>query len=238
MYKLLILFSFGLFAHLSSIAQSKEDSLEKLFVVTTSMLNKSIVESTTYLQRKAQTDKTNATLYANLSSALDRITSLSFTCLNNLRKMMESPKNNNVVKGYLKEFRNYAYLLNQAVLSEKPENFRQTLVFVDEDLNLKYDGALASSSDQSPTLVKVHVRVFDSTGSRELAGYKVFIKPEKSVDPDLVEQLNPTIRAEKMILPGRKLIWIENKGVKIDQRTEGIRKSSVPPDPIDFVVKQ
>ena len=80
-------------------------------------------------------------------------------------------------------------------------------------------GKEASRLEQKPVFVKLAVKVFNRS-QQEISGYDVFVKPEYSLDPELIEQFNPTNHAVKKIIPGVK------KGLDRKKRSKNSRTQS------------
>lgn len=185
----------------------------------------------TSLEKKARTQPG----YVQLSSKLDKVNNLMLGCLSSLSENDYS--NDELVDKYFDEIGNYSLLLKSAENSSSPDSIDAILNFIESDLSYKYDNS-PEPSEITAHLVSVRVRVLDSSGSQELVGYNVFVKPELSVDPLLVETFNPTRNAVKEITPGRKIVWIEKNGIRVQERRTGIRKSSNPEEQVDFVIIQ
>jgi len=134
-----------------------------------------------------------------------------------------------------REIRNYKELFDLVANTKDADSIVDILNFVKEDLNLKYDGSLASSTFASNEYVSVRVRVLDNT-MHELPGYTPHVKPVWSTNHEQELQFNATTNAVKDLVPGKKLFWIEKNGIPIQHREEGIRINDPHSSPIDFVV--
>jgi hypothetical protein len=134
---------------------------------------------------------------------------------------------------YLLELNNYARLLDSVSRLKMIGEAKKLLTFIDDDVYLKTDVLRnADYPDEDKVLVKV--RVLNTSGT-ELPGYDVFVKPEISLDPRLVETFNPTNNATRKIQPGRKLFWIEKNGIRLKERKEGISITAETIVVIDFI---
>lgn len=164
--------------------------------------------------------------YASLVEKADRVSLLLFGCLNELdNEGKYYGRDKAVVKKYYEEIDNYNDLLKYMENLDNADSIDSILSFMEEDLGYKYSTESSPGTERKASFVTVKVRVLDSTGNREEPGYMVFVKPEFSVNPRHIESFNPTSNAIKEILPGKKLVWIERDGKKIDQRKTGIRIS-------------
>jgi hypothetical protein len=136
---------------------------------------------------------------------------------------------------YATELVNYAGLLDSASRKLDLVDIPMFLHFLDDDLTYKLDIQRNDPNQDVPETVTVKVRVYDSTHIRELPGYTPFVKPEISLDSRLKEAFNPTTNAEKNILPGKKLFWIEKNGKVLQYRNEGVKAGKAKVY-IDFII--
>lgn len=186
------------------------------------------------LEKKARSNEE----FAHLVEKADRISLLLFGCLNELENEGKYyGREKAVVQKYYEEIDNYNDLLKYMENLDDADSLDSILSFMEEDLGYKYSTEGTTDSERRASLVTVKVRVLDSTGDREEPGYMVFVKPEFSVNPRHIESFNPTSNAIKEILPGKKLVWIERDGRRIDQRKTGIRISPRTVF-VDFIITQ
>lgn len=175
-----------------------------------------------YLEKKAKASEE----YSYLIEKADKVSLLLFGCLNDLENEGKYyGRNKAVVRKYYEELDNYNDLLKYMENIDNPDSIDSILHFMEEDLSLKYSTDNPAGSERKASFVTIKVRVLNSSGDREEPGYMVYVKPEFSVNPRHIESFNPTSNAIKEILPGKKLVWIEKDGKKIDQRKTSIRIS-------------
>lgn len=175
-----------------------------------------------YLENKARSSEE----YSFLVEKADKVSLLLFGCLNDLENEGKYyGRDKSVVRKYYEEIENYNDLLKYMENIDNTDSIDSILSFMEEDLSLKYSTESAPGAERKASFVTVKVRVLNESGDREEPGYMVFVKPEFSVNPRHVESFNPTSNAIKEILPGKKLVWIEKDGRRIDQRKTGIRIS-------------
>ena len=143
-------------------------------------VNMSLVTLSLAVLRNLDTATTTKIAFQEISQKLDRVSVLLYRCINNL----ESYKNENPRKfkdsiwsKYDFELRNYSELMGEALQLSSPDQIKDIVDFLDEDLGLKHDGSFASSGNKNAEFVNVRVRVFDRSGKNELPGYSVFLKP-------------------------------------------------------------
>lgn len=176
--------------------------------------------------------------YKDLQVRIDKLSLLLFGCLNELESGSYYGSNDReTLQKYYDEVENYNSLLKQAQRINDTDSLSAIIHFIEEDVSLKYDLQNTDPGKRKASLVNVKVRVLDPGGDKEQSGYLVFVKPELSLDPRHVEAFNPTNNALKEIAPGKKLIWIEKNGKRIEQRKTGIRKSTET-ILVDFVLNQ
>ncbi len=125
-------------------------------------------------------------------------------------------------KQLLLEIGNYRDLFDLSIKFNSLDSVNYYLLFVFDDLKLKFAGDWGSSTNISNDFIEVHVRVLSSQTNRELPGYLAHVKPRCSVNPIQILNFNPTNQAVKNILPGDKIFWIEKDGNLIAKREEGI----------------
>lgn len=220
-----------IFMLFSCDAQSVGSSKRKEITLnTTSNLEK----LTELIEKKAAGNES----FKHLQARMDKLGLLLFGCLNELESEIYYGANDReILQKYYDEVENYNALLQQAQQIEDPDSLSSILTFIEEDVSLKYDLQNTDPEKRKASLVNVKVRVLDPGGDKEQSGYLVFVKPELSLDPRHIEAFNPTNNALKEISPGKKLIWIEKNGKRIEQRKTGIRKSSETVL-VDFVLNQ
>ena len=228
--KQIILVSAAVFFICSCNAQTNKVSSHKTITRTTSTKLGALAKS---IDEKAATSEA----FRKLGSRMDRLSLQLFGCLNEL----ENENNYNtgdrdVLAKYYTEVDNYNALLDFAQTENDPKAVDSILSFIEDDVALKYDLDAPDPADRRARLVNVKVRVLNGD-ELEQSGYMVFVKPELSLDPRQVEAFNPTNNAIKEIAPGKKLIWIEKNGQRLQQRKEGIRKSREMVT-VDFVLDQ
>lgn len=134
-----------------------------------------------------------------------------------------------------KELEVYALLMDMAYKLTAPDSINRILRYIDEDISLKMNNAWAASP-VPPALVNVKVRVLEKPSGIEVPGVKVFIRPELAPDR-YTEEFNPTNNALKRIMPGKKLVWIEQGGQKAGERIT-IVPAGVESDTIDFYIEK
>ncbi|MGN7723508.1 hypothetical protein [Chitinophaga sp. 22620] len=134
-----------------------------------------------------------------------------------------------------KELEIYALLLDRAYKLNALDSITSILRFIDEDISLKMDNAWAASP-VPPALVNLKVRVLEAPSGTEVPGVKVFIRPQLAPDR-YTEEFNPTNNALKRIMPGIKLVWIEQGGRKAGERTIVV-PAGVESDTIDFYIEK
>ena len=146
--------------------------------------------------------------YKDLSDKMDRLNSLYFRCIN----ILNQTGSKTVSSSYTSEIKNYQSLFELALTLDNIDSVDDIVDFINDDLNLKYDGSLASNDISEVGMVTISVHVFDSTGTKELSGYDVSVRPARSADPTLVINLNPTNNATQLIAPGKKMVTITKDG--------------------------
>lgn len=222
-------------AGITCLAQPSSNKIKIRYDQASKKVDKSFRLLSDTVSTRARNDATNS--FASVAARLDKVGMLLSGCLKTLDSARNSNGADSLIVRYATEFENYAALMELVSSQNSADSINAILDFINEDLNLKYDGAY-SAYGTAPDLVLVRVRVLNQSSSQDLAGYNVFLKPERSVDALLVESFNPTNNAVKRVLPGKKLVWIEKNGVKIDERKTGIRRSSNAEEPIIFVINE
>ncbi|MGZ5246253.1 MAG: hypothetical protein ACXWV5_04270 [Flavitalea sp.] len=171
-----------------------------------------------------------------LSNRMDALGLSLYGCLSGLEDQdLYSRKDKKAAEKYYDEIENYNSLMTTAMLMDNPDSISVLLDYIEKDLYIKYEPESNDPELRKARLVRVKVRVLDSL-NKEQFGFMVFVKPEISLNPSHIETFNPTNNAEKEIAPGRKLIWIERNGIRINERKEGIRKSTGLVM-VDFILK-
>lgn len=174
-----------------------------------------------YLYNKASTNSA----FQSLSNRMDALGLSLYGCLSGLEDQdLYSRRDKQAIEKYYDELKNYNSLMTSAMFMDNVDSITKFIDYIEEDLEIKYEPEASDPELKKAKLVKVKVRVLDSL-NREQFGFMVFVKPEISLNPSHVETFNPTNNAEKEIAPGKKLIWIERNGTRINERKEGIRKS-------------
>ncbi len=141
-----------------------------------------------------------------------------------------------VLNQLLLEIGNYRDLFDISVKSASLDTVNYYLLFVFNDLKLKYSNNFASSTNISSDFVEVHVRVLNGQTNSEMSGYLAHVKPRCSINPVQVLNFNPTNHAIKNILPGDKLFWIEKDGKIVASRQEGIEMTETGTAEIVFTI--
>lgn len=140
---------------------------------------------------------------------------------------------------FFNEFINYKKVIDSIPFMKDKDSINFLLQVIQEDLLCKYwssgRGGPSSPPTYEPTLKAIKVRVLNKNGN-ELPGYSVYVKPELSINPFLTERFNPTNNALKSISPGRKFVWIEKGGKRIQSATVGVRITDEENRTIDFVI--
>jgi hypothetical protein len=205
---------------------SSDTTLKLHLAINSSTL--SLSELTNEIDDKA--DSSDA--YKDLSNKMTRLNSLYFSCINILTKSGSKTFSSS----YTSEMNNYKSLFERALTLNNVDSINDIIDFINDDLNLKYDGSFASSDISEVGMVTISVHVFDSTGTKELPGYDVSVRPAMSADPTLVINLNPTNNATQLIAPGRKLVTIRKDGISKD-RIVPLKSGTNGTVPIDFITK-
>jgi len=175
-----------------------------------------------YLYSKAN----SSSAFQSLSNRMDALGLSLYGCLTGLEDQDQySRRDKQALQKYYNEIDNYNSLMASAMMMDNVDSISELLDYIEKDLEIKYEPEATDPELRKAKLVKVKVRVLDSL-NREQFGFMVFVKPEISLNPSHIETFNPTNNAEKDIAPGKKLIWIERNGKRINERKEGIRKSS------------
>lgn len=209
----LVLFLYSLTAYSQNSSWNK--SLKYKTTQTFDNLNR-------YLYNKAA----SSTAFQSLSNRMDALGLSLYGCLTGLEDQdLYSRRDKQAIQKYYAEIDNYNSLMLSAMMMENADSISELLDYIEKDLEIKYEPEATDPELRKAKLVKVKVRVLDSL-NREQFGFMVFVKPEISLNPSHIETFNPTNNAEKDIAPGKKLIWIERNGKRINERKEGIRKSS------------
>lgn len=174
-----------------------------------------------YLENKAS----SSSAFQSLSNRMDALGLSIYGCLTVLEDQdLYSRRDKQAIEKYYNEIDNYNSLMNSAMFMDNADSISELLDYIEQDLEFKYEPLATDPELKKAKLVKVKIRVLDSL-NREQFGFMVFVKPEISLNPSHIETFNPTNNAEKEIAPGKKLIWIERNGKRINERKEGIRKS-------------
>ncbi|RYY42977.1 MAG: hypothetical protein EOO06_20370 [Chitinophagaceae bacterium] len=166
----------------------------------------------------------------------------TFEDIDNRIRYREGPingKDSSMYCYYLNELINYKSVLSRIYVMKNKDSVQYLMEAIREDLAFKFyvagNGGPSSPSTYEPTLKAIKVRVLNKNGN-ELPGYSVYVKPELSINPFLTERFNPTNNALKSISPGRKLVWIEKGGKRIQSATVGVRITDEENRTIDFVI--
>ena len=114
------------------------------------------------------------------------------------------------------DFTNYSDILKGYI--SNPSEDAELLKFIQEDLKVKTSSNLGLGSQNAYRKAALHIKVFNTDQTTELAGYSVFVKPYNSLNPDLELQLNPTNNAIGLITPGIKKVLIYQNDTLVDER--------------------
>ncbi|RPD42920.1 hypothetical protein EG028_01075 [Chitinophaga barathri] len=110
------------------------------------------------------------------------------------------------------ELDNYAALMNASFAFKQPDSIIAVLGYIEDDISGKMTGA-GAASPVTPALVNVKVSVEEEGAPGvQIPGIKVFIKPEMVLAPRYTEELSTGATPLKRLMPGRKIIWIEQDG--------------------------
>lgn len=201
-------------------AKARIDRINNSYLKSFDTLNRAVSAAFTFWVRPGNDD----TLSEKIGDHLYKLNKLLVT-INASKDFTIRVTNADCKEQLSEEFDNYTALINRSVKLRNKDSAAIAYNFIRTDLIVKMRRKDGLSGNMG--LVSIKVSVLDTAGE-ELPGYKVFARPLLSVTKRSVQEYTPTPNAIKAILPGFKVIWVENNGVVVFKRTEEIKWKETP----------
>lgn len=183
----------------------------------------------------SQVNHSNSNFSLKFKNDLSSISDLFFNYDSNILNPSDGSDLNNDQQ-LIMDFKNYNQILSY-YLDTSIEHNDTLLTYMKEDLRIKTTTVFAWQSYSSSKRMTLQVKVMNKTQTVELPGYDVFVKPYRSLDPNLRIPLNPTNNAVIDIRPGNKKVSIYFHNVLVEEREVPVYYKENSIIPVIFIVQ-